>query len=86
MTKDPYICAFCGKLTNEEEYDYLVGYDHLACTLQNELDIRRSYEILAEEVESKVVVIPFNLIHDTPNDEELGEKIRQLYHDRKYNS
>jgi hypothetical protein len=28
-----YICQFCGKSTKDVDYDYLIGYDHLACAL-----------------------------------------------------
>ena len=29
----PWTCSICGEDTSEVEYDYLVGYDHLACVL-----------------------------------------------------
>ena len=29
-------CSICGQDTSEIEYDYLVGYDHLACVLQGD--------------------------------------------------
>lgn len=32
----PWTCSICGKDTSEVEYDYLVGYDHLACVLQGD--------------------------------------------------
>jgi len=32
----PYTCSICGKDTSEIEYDYLVGYDHLGCVLDEE--------------------------------------------------
>jgi hypothetical protein len=35
-----YICHYCGKDTSEVDYDYLAGYDHLSCTLENEMKIR----------------------------------------------
>ena len=28
-----YICEFCGKDTSDVDYDYLVGWNHLACVL-----------------------------------------------------
>ncbi|MEY4331942.1 MAG: hypothetical protein RLZZ196_680 [Bacteroidota bacterium] len=34
-----YICQFCGKSTKDVDYDYLVGYDHLACVLADMPDI-----------------------------------------------
>jgi hypothetical protein len=32
----PYTCSICGGDTSEIDYDYLVGYDHLACVLKQE--------------------------------------------------
>ena len=32
----PYTCSICGQDTSKIEYDYLVGYDHLACVLKVE--------------------------------------------------
>ena len=34
----PWICSVCGEDTNKIESDYLVGYDHLSCIIQDELD------------------------------------------------
>ena len=31
-----WTCAICGKDTSKVDYDYLVGYDHLACHLQGD--------------------------------------------------
>jgi hypothetical protein len=28
-----WTCKYCGKDTSEVDYDYLVGYDHLSCAL-----------------------------------------------------
>ena len=30
-----WICRYCGKDTSDIDYDYLDGYDHLSCTLDN---------------------------------------------------
>jgi len=35
--KSIWTCKFCGKDTSEVEYDYLSGYDHLGCALQNDM-------------------------------------------------
>jgi len=32
----PWTCSICGESTEEIEYDYLVGYDHLGCVLKVE--------------------------------------------------
>lgn len=32
----PYTCSICGKDTSEIDYDYLVGYDHLGCVLDED--------------------------------------------------
>jgi len=36
MEKSLFTCQYCGKDTSEVEYDYLVGVDHLSCTLESE--------------------------------------------------
>ena len=81
-----YICQYCGKPTNEVESDYLAGYDHLGCTLQNEMDIRGDYSVLVSDVKPKSMTIPSTLILDTPNDQELGAKIRELWYETTNNS
>ena len=35
ISKSPWVCAICGQSTSNVEYDYLVGYDHLACVLED---------------------------------------------------
>ena len=30
-----WICIYCGKDTSDIDYDYLDGYDHLSCALEN---------------------------------------------------
>jgi hypothetical protein len=73
-----WTCKYCGGDTSHVEADYLWGYDHLACALQ---------EKMQEEKKAKqVLTIPFDLILSTPNDQELGEKIRVMYHEAKNNS
>ena len=36
LVKKPnlYVCSICGKDTSEVEYDYMIGYDHLSCSLE----------------------------------------------------
>jgi hypothetical protein len=40
----PYTCSICGGDTSEIDYDYLVGYDHLACVLKQENETMDSYD------------------------------------------
>jgi len=81
MTKESTVfwtCKYCGKDTSHVEADYLSGYNHLSCVLE--------YEVQSKEVKPKYLNIPFDLIHNTPNDFELGEKVRRLYYEQKDNS
>lgn len=32
-----WVCSICGEKTDSVDYDYLVGYDHLACKLKTEV-------------------------------------------------
>lgn len=64
-------CYYCNKDTSEVDNDYLVGEDHLQCVLKQSLR------------ERNMLTVPFDLITETPNDQELGEKIRLLYHEAK---
>ena len=113
-----FTCKFCGKDTSEVDYDYLVGTDHLACQLAQDMkdveeyrkdnpiekcvmcgedtayrlkehiDMRTGYIEGAGQLcsrcynkgtERRHLAVPMNVIYDTPNDAELGAKIRQLY-------
>jgi hypothetical protein len=38
----PYTCSICNKDTSKVEYDYLVGYDHLNCILEQENESRQN--------------------------------------------
>ena len=124
-----WTCQFCGKDTSNVEYDYLNGYDHLACALEAEnksnefdhcvlcgvetaykrnthIDMRIGYIEGAGQLCSKCyhfdtisVVkdenpIPLDshrqlftvseyTVLSTPNDQELGAKVRQLYWENK---
>lgn len=35
----PWTCAICGEKTDEVDYDYLVGWDHLKCVLEQENNV-----------------------------------------------
>ena len=109
--KSIWTCKFCSKDTSEVEYDYLSGYDHLGCALQNDMksdemdccvlcgvqtpyaksvhiDYRRGYIEGAGQLcqscydrgtERRQILIPAEIIYNTPNDSELGAKVRKLY-------
>ena len=34
-----YICEFCGKDTSDVDYDYLIGWNHLACALSDVITV-----------------------------------------------
>jgi hypothetical protein len=67
------ICTYCGKDTSEIEYDYVDGQDHLECILQSEL--KNTY--------IDQISVSNSLIQNTPNDYELGKKVRELYWQHK---
>jgi hypothetical protein len=66
-----WTCKYCGKDTSEIEYDYLQGHNHLACILE--------YEKTTTNILPASITISAKFILDTPNDQELGAKVRQLY-------
>ncbi len=73
---EEYICQFCGLPTENTAVDCVWGGDHLTCVLEAEME---EYHVLH-------LAVPIELIADTPNDMELGKKIRQLYNESKDNS
>ena len=73
---EEYICQFCGLPTESVDVDYVWGGDHLSCVLEAEME---EYHVLH-------LAVPIELIKDTPNDMELGKKIRELYNESKDNS
>ena len=108
-----WTCQFCGKDTSNIEYDYLNGYDHLACALEVEnktkanefdhcvlcgvetvykrsthVDMRHGYiegagqlcpNCYSRGTEHGAIAVDYNTILGTPNDQELGSKVRKLY-------
>ena len=40
----PFTCSICGGDTSEIDYDYLVGYDHLGCVLDEESSKSLKYD------------------------------------------
>ena len=123
MEKSLFTCQYCGKDTSEVEYDYLVGVDHLSCTLEQEqnqknpiekcvicgvdtqyrfrtpIDFRYNYvegagqlctkcgskdeEPIALDSHRNLFTVSEYTVLSTPNDQELGAKVRQLYWESK---
>ena len=40
-----WTCGYCGKHTNEVDYDYLSGTDHLGCVLEKEMKENNQLEL-----------------------------------------
>jgi len=112
-----WTCQYCGKDTSNVDYDYLHGYNHLACALKAEsemtaneyetcilcgcetsvmksthVDMRIGYIEGAGQLCSKCynqgsnrnhMTIPEWMVENTPNDQELGAKVRELYWENK---
>jgi hypothetical protein len=115
--ENKFICQYCGKDTSQVEYDYLSGYNHLSCALENEIksneydvcvmcgkqspykrsthiDLRVGYvegagqgcfepHMCSQERSRSLLTISEELVYSTPNDQELGEKVRQIYWEYK---
>lgn len=78
MAKD--LCIICGKETAydfETHIDYRVGYVEGAGQL--------CFSCYNRD-EPSTVKVPRDLIHNTPNDFELGGKVRQMHYDTKNHS
>lgn len=75
-----WTCKYCGRDTSHVETDYLAGTDHLECTLKetltNDLQLQNRQPVFN-------LNIPASLIEEISNDQELGEKIRLMYHEAK---
>jgi len=112
-----WTCQYCGKDTSNVDYDYLSGYDHLACALAEEnkkraneyehcivcgvetsvkigthVDMRHGYiegagqlcpNCYSRGTERGAIAVDYNTILGTPNDQELGAKVRKLYWENK---
>ena len=68
-----WTCQYCGKDTSNVDYDYLSNYDHLSCALEAEQSLMKGRTTL--------ITIPVELITSTPNDQELGTRVRQIYNE-----
>jgi len=74
-------CVLCGAGTSYHKsvhIDYRTGYIEGAGQL-----CKTCYD---GGTERRQIIIPANLVYNAPNDQELGEKVRQLYYDTKNNS
>jgi hypothetical protein len=112
-----WTCKYCGKDTSNVDYDYLHGYDHLVCALEEEnktkaneydccilcgvetaykrsthIDMRHGYiegagqlcpNCYSRGTEHGAIAVDYNIILGTPNDQELGSKVRKLYWENK---
>jgi hypothetical protein len=70
---DDYKCQYCGENTGHIDFDYLVGTDHLSCALEYERSIMKNRTTL--------ITVSAETVLNTPNDQELGAKVRQLYYE-----
>ena len=68
-----WICQYCNTSTFDVDNEYVVGTDHLACVLEYEKTLMKNRTTL--------MTIPAELVLNTPNDQELGVKVRQLYYE-----
>lgn len=72
MAKDK--CVLCGKETNydfETHIDFRVGYIEGAGQL--------CHECYTNGSDRRHITVPMSMVYNTPNDIELGEKVRQIY-------
>jgi len=74
-----YTCQFCGKPTDEVEYDCLSRTDHLACVLSFEDEQQKQQEVNFPD--RRLLLVEVATIKNTPNDQELGAKVRKLYYE-----
>lgn len=77
VTEDGYeICIVCGAKTHVKfstHIDYRTGYIEGAGQL-----CRSCYD---RGTERKHITVPVDMIYNTPNDFDLGSKVRQLYYE-----
>jgi hypothetical protein len=79
MAKD--LCIMCGKETAydfETHIDYRVGYVEGAGQLCHDCHTGKPTIYLTSPSEA-VICVSYETILNTPNDYELGEKVRQMY-------
>ena len=60
-----WICRYCGKDTSDIDYDYLDGYDHLSCALEN-IKMKTKLKITnPEKINSKNICLDKSIIEIT---------------------
>ena len=60
-----WICRYCGKDTSDIDYDYLDGYDHLSCALNN-IKVKTKLKITnPEKINSKNICLDKSIIEIT---------------------
>lgn len=60
-----WTCRYCGKDTSDIDYDYLDGYDHLACALNN-FKVKTKLKITnPEKINSKNICLDKSIIEIT---------------------
>ena len=58
-----WICRYCGKDTSDIDYDYLDGYDHLACALINNIKVKTKLKISnPEKINSKNICLDKSIV------------------------
>ena len=48
-----YICEFCGKDTSDVDYDYLIGWNHLACAVSDVITVESKVNKIKKPMEIK---------------------------------
>jgi hypothetical protein len=76
-------CQYCGKDTYDVDIDYLVGTDHLSCMIEQETQVQEPLTV--PNPDRRLLAVEVDMIKRTPNDQELGAKVRQLFYE-VYNS
>jgi hypothetical protein len=76
-------CQYCGNDTYDVDVDYLVGTDHLSCMIEQETQVQEPLTI--SNPDRRLLAVEVDMIKRTPNDQELGAKVRQLFYE-VYNS
>ena len=60
-----WTCRYCGKDTSDIDYDYLDGYDHLSCALEN-IKMKTKLKITnPEKINSKNICLDKSIIEIT---------------------
>lgn len=76
-------CQYCGHDTYNVDIEYLVGVDHLSCALEAE---QKAEPLGTPFPDRRLLLIEVDMIKRISNDQELGAKVRQLYHETYNNS